>query len=152
MKVGEYCTKQTVFVRSNETPLDAALVMREENVGCVVIVDDVKGKLVPVGIITDRDITIEVVAEKVNPLDVTVGDLVFKPLVSVNQEDDLNESLKIMRQKGIRRLPVVDYEGSLVGILAVDDYLALMAEQFNDLVGLFDQELKNECSTVVAMP
>jgi predicted transcriptional regulator len=151
MKVGKYCTRETIFVRSNETPLDAALVMREKNVGCVVIVDDIKGKLVPVGILTDRDITIEIVAEEVNPLDVTVGDLVYKPIICVNQQDDLSESLKVMSQQGVRRIPVVDNEGTLVGVLAMDDCLEIMAEQFNYLVALFKKETKNEHSKLAAV-
>ncbi len=137
MKVSEYCSKEAVFVRANESPLDAALAMRKNNVGCVVIVDERLGKLVPIGMLTDRDITVEIVAEEVNPLAVSVGDLVCKPVVSVSKQDDLNECLMKMKKKGLRNVPVVDCEGSLVGILAIDDYLELMAEQFHYLAGLF---------------
>ena len=134
MKVSEYCTRNVVYIRTNESPLDAARMMREKNVGCVVIVEENSEKLVPVGILTDRDITIEIVAEEVDPSSVTVLDVCCRTLITVNAQDDLDESLNLMMLKGVRRVPVVDYDGALIGIIAIDDYLEMMAEQLYDLV------------------
>lgn len=134
MKVNEYFSRNVVSIKANESPLDAARMMREKNVDCVVIVDEKSTKLEPVGILTDRDIAIEIVAEEVEPTSVTVLDVFCRTLITVNVEDDLDESLTLMLSNGVHRVPVVDYDGVLIGIIAIDDYLEVMAEQLYDLV------------------
>lgn len=151
MKVSEYCTRNVVYIGINESPLDAARLMREKNVGCVVIVNEETTKLVPVGILTDRDIAIEIVAEEVDPSAVTVLDVFCGTLITVNAQDDLDESLNLMMRKGVRRVPVVDYDGALIGIIAIDDYLEMMAEQLYDLVDVFKKASTKEVIKEVHM-
>jgi CBS domain-containing protein len=135
MKVGDCYSRNVVTVRSDETPLDAAITMRKNKVGYVVIVQIKAEKLVPIGLLTDRDIAVKIVAEEVNPLAVTVEDLLCNPLVSASEQDDLDNCIKNMKRKALRYVPVIDKEGSLIGAFAVDDYLEIIAERSHILAG-----------------
>jgi CBS domain-containing protein len=119
--------------------------MREHHVGGLVVVQEKFGKRVPVGIITDRDLVIEVIAAGVDMGDISVGDIMSDPLVTACEGDDLLETLKMMRARGIRRLPVIDDDdGALAGILTVDDLIDLFSEQIADLARLIAFEQKRE--------
>jgi CBS domain-containing protein len=118
--------------------------MREHHVGGLVVVKEKFGKRVPVGIITDRDLVIEVIAEGVDMGDISVGDIMSDQLVTAREGDDLLETLKMMRARGIRRLPVIDDDGALAGILTVDDLIDLFSEQIADLARLIAFEQKRE--------
>ena len=88
--------------------------MREHHVGGLVVVKEKSGKRVPVGIVTDRDLVIEVIAEGVDMGDISVGDIMSDQLVTAREGDDLLETIKMMRARGIRRLPVIDDDGALL--------------------------------------
>ncbi|HKL48547.1 MAG TPA: CBS domain-containing protein, partial [Desulfuromonadales bacterium] len=97
-----------------------------------------------VGILTDRDIVVELLAEEIDLSRISVGDAMsFDPLI-VNEADDLLQTVKNMRRRGVRRVPVVSAQGTLVGILTLDDVLEVFAEQFNDLVRLIGTEQHKE--------
>jgi len=144
MNVGEYCNRDVICINFDKTPLEAARIMRSQHTGCVVVIEEQDGRPIPISILTDRDITLEIVAEEVDPSMVSVLDLNRRSLVKVNEKEDLTESIAIMKSKGVRRVPVVDDDGGLVGILALDDYIDYLAEQLNSLVTLFSRESKNE--------
>jgi CBS domain-containing protein len=129
--------------------VEAAKLMRHHHVGDVVVVEEKEGVNVPVGIVTDRDIVIEVLAEDVEPASVSVADIMSSELAKVREEDELLQTIQFMRSRGVRRLPVVDAQGGLVGILTVDDVLDLVAEQLSDLVGLATREQYRESKTRV---
>jgi len=114
--------------------------MREYHVGDLIVVDEKTGKRVPVGIVTDRDIVLEVIAEGVSLNDVCVGDIMSAELVTAHTGDDLLETVKVMRAKGIRRLPVIDDDNELAGILSVDDLIDLFSEQLADLARLITRQ------------
>ncbi len=138
MRVLDFCNRDVVVVYKDQTPLDAARAMRECNSGDVVVVEDKAGKVMPLGIVTDRDIAVEIVAEQVDPQEITVKDILFKPLISINQNDDFHLCVRLMKRKAIRRVPVVDDEGALVGIISVDDVIELLTADINDLATLFN--------------
>ncbi len=108
------------------------------------VVSEKTGKRVPVGIVTDRDIVLEVIAEGVNINDVSVGDIMSGELATARESDDLLETIKTMRARGVRRLPVIDDDNELAGILTVDDLIDLFSEQIVDLARLFAREQKRE--------
>jgi CBS domain-containing protein len=118
--------------------------MREYHVGDLVVIKEKTGKRVPVGIVTDRDIVLEVIAEGVGMDDVCVGDIMSDNLVTARESDGLLETIKVMRAKGIRRLPVVNDDNELVGILSVDDLIDLFSEQIADLARLIAREQGRE--------
>src|SRR3990172_2092900 len=110
--------------------------MREFHVGDVVVVEEKDNKRIPVGIVTDRDLVIEVLAKGV-PMDkVTAGDIMSAELVTVYEDEGLWLTLQRMRVKAIRRLPVVSSDGALVGILTFDDVIDLLASELHELARL----------------
>lgn len=145
MTIGDICNRSVVVARRNETIVDAAKRMRMSHVGAVVVVDARNGRNVPVGVVTDRDIVISVVAgdpDHVNYL--LVGDLMSSDLVTAHEQDTIDEALKLMEVHGVRRLPIVDMEGALVGILTLDDVLQYLTEQQSELVALVAREQHQE--------
>jgi CBS domain-containing protein len=136
MKTSDVCRKQVVVARRS-TPLDEiARLMRKGHVGCVVIVEDGDGKL-PVGIVTDRDLVVEVIAPALDARTLTAGDVMTTSPAVTRETDDTLWALKIMRDRGIRRLPVVDEAGTLKGIVTMDDLMEQVANGLSDIVQAF---------------
>jgi CBS domain-containing protein len=127
MPITEFCVRNTVCA-SRDTPIvDAAALMRQRHVGDVIVVDQFGDKRVPVGIVTDRDIVVEVVAAGLDPKLIKVGDLVLGALTTIEESAGYSETVRQMAIKGVRRMPVVDEAGGLVGIITLDDMLHQLA-------------------------
>ncbi len=133
MRVGDISTVQTVFCTGDETVQGAALLMRKHHVGDVVVVEVAGGLRVPVGIITDRDIVVSVIALGLDAGSLLVSDIMSDELMTAHQDDDVNETIDRMRDRGIRRMPVVNGDGALSGIVSVDDVLEFLAEEMGGL-------------------
>jgi CBS domain-containing protein len=104
------------------TPIvDAARIMRDDNVGSIPVVEGDQLW----GTITDRDITIRAVAEGGDPASTTVGEIASRDLVTIDPQQDLDEALRLMARHQVRRLPVVEEDGRLVGIVAQADVAQL---------------------------
>lgn len=144
MPIGEMCNREVVIVSKETSILEVAQLMRQHHVGDVVVVKEQGGRRIPVGIVTDRDIVIEVVAKGVDFHNLVVGDIMGLQLVTVREREGVFETMKVMRLKGVRRLPVVDEEGGLVGILTLDDLTGLLAEEMNELARLISREQAHE--------
>jgi CBS domain-containing protein len=114
--------------------------MREAHVGDVVVVDQPNGKKIAVGIVTDRDLVIEVMAKERDPAQVTARELMGKELVTVGEGNDVYETAELMRDRGVRRTPVVDDQGALVGIVTLDDLLKIIGEQLALLARVIARE------------
>lgn len=149
MTIGELCNREVIVVQQNENLTDAVKLMREHHVGDLVVVEDKGIGQVPIGIVTDRDILIQVLGEDIDPNELTVGDVMTHEPVTAFLDDAVQDSLKLMRKNGIRRLPVVDDSGYLVGILTVDDIIDLLAEEIGDLAWLIRNEVDREISRTV---
>ena len=147
MFVGEICNRQVVICQPDDSIRKAAELMRNNHVGDVIVVKHKDNKHFPVGILTDRDIVVEILAEGVDTTDITVEDVMSRELKSVNEDDHVVETIEKMRDRGIRRIPVVNQDGGLEGILAVDDAIELIAELLSDLVKLFKYEYNREVKT-----
>jgi predicted transcriptional regulator len=144
MLVSEFCNREVIIVDRATTILEAAKLMRSEHVGDLVVTDNRNGQQVPVGILTDRDIVVELLAEEIELDKVSVGDAMSYELLSIKEQDGLHETIEKMSGHGVRRLPVVDDAGALVGIVTVDDLMELIAEQLTGLVRLVSNELVGE--------
>lgn len=144
MNIGDICNAEVITVRRNTTVLDAAIIMREKHVGDVVVIEAHKEKIVPIGIVTDRDIVVEVVATALDYKVITVGDIMVPNVVVVKENMDVLDVIQIMKIKGIRRLPVVDNEGELEGVIALDDLLALLAKELGLLSKSVIRQQNNE--------
>ena len=132
MAIGDICNRTVVVANREQTIREAAAVMRQEHVGDLVVVEG-HGRNTPVGILTDRDIVIGVVAQGLDTGVLTVGDVMGSNLVTAREDQGVFETIKLMRAKGIRRLPIVDARGGLVGVVTVDDVLELLAEELGTL-------------------
>ena len=146
MPIGEICNREVVFSYPNHTVREAALLMREYHVGDLVVVEE-NGKRKPVGTVTDRDISISIVALGLDPDVIRVGDIMGPELVTVRENQGVFETIQQMRLKGVRRLPIVGEEGALVGIVAVDDLVALFADELTELSKAIVREQMVEVKT-----
>jgi CBS domain-containing protein len=144
MAVGEICNREVVVTGKALSVVDAAQLMRTHHVGDLVVVEEQGGCRRPVGIVTDRDIVVEVVAAGVNPEALTVGDIMGPEVATVREGEGLFDALRFMREKGVRRMPVVDRDGGLIGILTLDDLLELLAEEMTELAKLVSRERHRE--------
>lgn len=144
MAIGEICNREVIIVRRDESALEAAKLMRQHHVGDVLVVDERNGRKEPVGIVTDRDLVVEIVAPGLDPEAITVGDIMGLDLVTVKEESGVFEAIQYMRAKGVRRLPVVDAHNGLVGILTLDDLLELLSEEMLALAKLVGLEQQKE--------
>ena len=147
MDAGGIC-KRDVVVAYRDMPLtEAAQLMRERHVGSLVVVVDRASERVPVGILTDRDIVVAVVAKALDPRALKVGDVMTSGVFVVREQDGPAEVLRAMRENGVRRVPVVTRSGALAGILAIDDLLELMSDELIDFVRTFARERVRESRT-----
>lgn len=146
MTISAICSREVITVHRDATVLHAAMLMRQYHVGDVLVIEDREGKAVPVGILTDRDIVIEMVATDLDCRVITVGDIMLAHLTVVKEDVGIFEAIQLMSSQGIRRLPVVDKDGSLLGIVTLDDVLLLLAKEFGALAKLVRHEQKNEAS------
>lgn len=147
MPIGEICNRDVVVALSNETALEAARLMRKYHVGDVLVVEERDGKRIPVGIVTDRDLVVEIVAPELDSTFITVKDIMAPNFITVSERLGVYETIQFMRGNGVRRLPVVDDGGALVGIVTLDDLLALLAEELDALAKLVAREQLKEKSS-----
>lgn len=141
MNIGELSIVQTVSCTRDETVQGAAMLMRRHHVGDLVVVDADGGTSVPVGILTDRDIVMAVVAPGLDPGSLLAGDVMSDDLLTAAESDDVYATIERMRLRGIRRVPVLDAAGNLGGIVSADDLLAFLAEEVGELsrIGTWQQ-------------
>ena len=144
MTVGEICNREIIVIQRDESVQEAAKLMRQFHVGAVIVIDKPNGCTVPIGIITDRDLVVEVMATELDETVITVGDIMTPDIVAVKENTATNEAIELMRRKTVRRLPVVDESGELIGILTLDDALQILSEQMLDLAKLVRYEQKKE--------
>ncbi|MBI4756542.1 MAG: CBS domain-containing protein [Betaproteobacteria bacterium] len=144
MPIGEFCNREVVIAARDSSVLEAARLMRQYHVGDLVIVDALDGPRRPVGIVTDRDVVVEVVVNELDPAAVRVDEIMGQALTTVRLTDGVFDTIALMRRKGIRRVPVVNELGELAGIVTVDDVIGLLAEEMNEVVKLVAREQARE--------
>jgi CBS domain-containing protein len=134
MRIKEICSRVVVVAEPHTDLREAARLMRDHHVGALVVVEKREGVARPVGIVTDRDIVVEVVAATgVTPESLTVRDVMSSDLVLARETDGVFEAVERMQDSGTRRLPVVSADGVLVGILTLDDVLRMLAGEMTAL-------------------
>lgn len=131
LKVIDLAVHQVATTSADKSILDCALQMRREHVGSLVVVDDAGH---PVGMITDRDITIEGVARKLDLSVTKVRDLMTSPVVTARETEGMVMALARMRENGIRRLPIVNDAGCLVGVVTNSNLIKELSELLDGLV------------------
>ncbi len=145
MTAGEYCTREVIIIGKDDTVVEAARRMRDHHVGDLVVVEVRDGERIPIGVLTDRDIVVEVVAKEASYLpSLLVGDVMSMDLMTANESESLSDVLKLMCSRGVRRIPVLNNRGSLEGILSVDDLLEQLCEELSDITKLIAWQQKRE--------
>ena len=142
MNTGKLCRTSAVTVERAEELVKAAQLMREKHIGYLVVVasDAADGLQRPVGVLTDRDIVVTVVARETDPRTLRVGDVMTQSPTTAVDSDPLEKSLREMRRMGVRRLPVVGRRGELVGVLSLDDVIEALSNELQDLAGSIRNE------------
>lgn len=144
MKAGELCTLQVVIADRETSVAEAAKLMRNDHVGDVIVVDRSNGQNIPVGIVTDRDLVMEVMAMELDANTLTLGDIMEPELLTSSEEDSVLAAIEKMRYKGVRRLPVVGKNGALVGMLSFSDLIEFLAEEMSHLAKIITREQSAE--------
>ncbi|MFO8152065.1 CBS domain-containing protein [Thioalkalivibrio sp.] len=145
MSVGEICNREVVVIDRNASVYDAARMMRNHHVGSVVVVDEgSSAPMKPVGIVTDRDLVVEIMAKEVPEEALVTGDIVAPELLTARESDGIWETIMRMRAMGVRRLPVVNPGGNLCGMLTMDDLLKFITDELSDIVRLIRREQNRE--------
>ena len=140
MVIGDICKREVVFVNREVTVHAACKLMRHYRVGSLVVVDEADGKCVPVGILTDRDIVVEINAMDLDAKVITAGDIMSPDLVTAPESLGLAETIELMRSRGVRRMPIVNDEMRLVGIVSIDDVLVVLAQELSGIAGVVSRE------------
>lgn len=147
MNVASICGKNVVTIRGFEELGAAAQLMREKHIGYLVVIEpDVAstGSLKPIGVLTDRDIVISVVARETDPRTLRVSDVMTQNPVVTRDSDSLEQALARMRGIGVRRLPVVGSRGELVGVLSLDEIIDSLAAALQNIAGSIRNERRIE--------
>lgn len=146
MRIGEYCKRQVVSINANADISEAATRMREQHVGFLVVYRAGDDHRRPIGVLTDRDIVLQVTAARVDPQSVRVEDAMTRDPLIANESDDLADLLEGMRIAGIRRVPVVDSIGALSGVIAIDDAIDVITGLLCNISGSLKSEQRQEWS------
>lgn len=144
LTTGEICTREVTIAFKKTTLIGAARLMRENHVGCLVIVEETGGLRIVVGMLTDRDIVTAAVASDLDLGTLRVEDVMITDLVTAREDDSLIDLMHNMHSKGVRRIPVVGEQGELVGVVTLDDVLDVLAQELGLLVSAIDSEGKRE--------
>jgi CBS domain-containing protein len=149
MTAGELCNRTVYIIRANESVLEAARLMKKYHVGCLVVVEELGEDRIPIALVTDRDLVVKGMAEAPGDLQTMhVARVMSEQLVTARDTERMYEVRKKMRARGVRRIPVVDAEGRLQGIIAFDDMVEWMAQELTDLAQLVSLEQEHESELV----
>lgn len=144
LNIGMISSRDVVYCDEKSSILEIAKLMREKHVGSVVVSTTVGGHQRPVGIITDRDLVVQVLAEEA-PLDgITAADVMSSEPLCVHENSSVSDAIDAMRSRGVRRAIIVDSSNSLAGIASLDDLLLFFAAELSGLVDLVETERKKE--------
>lgn len=144
MQLKDLCVFDVACCTRDISVTAAARLMRESHTGDLVVIDDADEEREPVGIVTDRDIVVQVLAQGRDPGRTTVGDIMSTQLVIASESEDSSQALQRMVAHGVRRVPVVDSEQCVLGIVTLDDMLRIHAEEATSLAQVISKEQSRE--------
>jgi CBS domain-containing protein len=145
MNAGSVCKRGVITVTPTDDLIAAAHVMREKHVGYLIVSEALPGHdRRVVGVLTDRDIVVAVLAQEVDAHALKVGDVMTRDPLLIEEGQSIEAVLRHMREAGVRRVPVVDRTGALTGVLSIDDVLEMIAEQLINIAGSIRNEQRME--------
>jgi CBS domain-containing protein len=140
MSIGKLFNRQVVTVPRDMSINHAAKLMKIHKIGDIVVIND-EHEGVPVGIFTDRDIAVKIVAEEVDPINFCVGDAMSEALLVLEEHLGVKEAVELMCVKGIRRAPITNQEGRVIGIISIDDLILLLADELGTIAKLIGKQI-----------
>ena len=143
MNIGKVCNREVVVASAEATISEAAELMRRHHVGDVLVVDPAADRI-PIGIVTDRDIVVEVIAARLDPDALTLRDVMTSPLITIQDGESCEDTVRLMALHGVRRIPIVDAEDQLVGIVTLDDLFPSFSTPLAQLSTLASHNQRNE--------
>ena len=144
MNIGSICSRHIVSLEGGDSLHRAAALMREHHVGALVVTETGAEGVRVTGIVTDRDLAIEVLARDGDASRVLVGDVASSQLVSAPEETELAAAVDLMQGAGVRRLLVHDSDGNLVGLVSFDDLLPACVAPLAGLAEVLRKGLERE--------
>ncbi len=144
MKVSDVCVSHPIVIKTNASIREAAEYMAEFHVGSLIVIEQTQDGIKPIGIITDRDIVLKVATQGKNVDEVRIDEIMSRDLETAEGDEAIYDALQKMRKKGVRRLPIVDDDGILIGIMTVDDALEYIVKQLVEVVRLMWKEQARE--------
>jgi CBS domain-containing protein len=144
INAGDICIRVVTIAYKGMALNEAARLMREHHVGCLVVGEQSDLGHVVVGMLTDRDIVTGVVARDGDPRLLSVGDAMTAEIVTAREGDSIIDLLRSMRRKGVRRVPITDAGGVLIGLVALDDLLKLISEEMRLLLDAMETAQQRE--------
>jgi CBS domain-containing protein len=142
--VADLCTRDVASVPRATALNEAARLMRERHVGCLVVVDETREGRIVAGLLTDRDIVTAVVARDVSTLMLSVADVMSEEITTVHEGASVHEAIALMHHRRVRRMPVVTSGGALVGLVSADDLLRSLAGELQRLAATLGDQRKLE--------
>jgi CBS domain-containing protein len=147
---GDFCSRQVATVAPEASVQWCAKLMHDHHVGSLIVTPQPSSQHAPVGILTDRDIAMRVVAFDLDPKVLTASDIMSAPIFCVTEEEDLLSALAKMREHGVRRMAVTNGGGQLAGVISADDVLELFVQEIDGLLNVIKAEQCREAVTVTA--
>lgn len=136
MTVQDLARTEVMTAHPDQSAANLATVMREEGVGSVIIVEEER----PVGIVTDRDLVVHVLEPRANSTEMTASEIMPDDLVTISGDVGLLEATEIMASESVRRLPVIDHDERLSGIVTLDDLVDLLTNELSNLTAVIEAE------------
>ena len=144
MNIGTLCTRRIVTVNAASSLAEAATLMREHHVGALVVVTRSGQSESVSGVVTDRDLVLDVLTRRLGGADLCIGDLARERVATVCEDDDVETAIAVMQESGVRRLLVTDADRHLSGIVAFDDLIAACARTMWELAQIVRLGIEHE--------
>lgn len=144
MGIGQICNQKVSMVSAEASILEVASIMKRNNVGSVVVVADLTEEKDPVGVITDRDIVVKVLAENLDISDIKVEQVMTKHPLILSSKEGIRKAIELMREYSVRRAPIKNESNKIVGIITLDDLLIMISNELGDLARLIDEQIKRQ--------
>jgi len=144
MNAGSVCKRGVVTVAPTDDLVAAAHLMREKHVGYLIVAESTVHNRRVIGVLTDRDIVVAVLAQEIDAHALKVGDVMTRDPLLIDEGQSIEAVLRHMREAGVRRVPVVDRSGALTGVLSIDDVLEQIADQLINIAGSIRNEQRME--------
>jgi signal-transduction protein with cAMP-binding, CBS, and nucleotidyltransferase domain len=144
MPISEFCNPEVVCCQTDASITEVAALMRKHHVGDVIVTGKEDQARVPLGIVTDRDIVVEAIAPQVDLNLLTAGDIMNSPLATVQMNEGLFDTLRLMKKLNVRRMPVVREDKTLFGIVTADDLIHMLVDELSTISSVLAGQIAAE--------